>query len=134
MKPAAPSSAGAARTLVPSGALRVLLCRYHFSSLRGHGLIVREATIARLIRGFNEPRPMPAGTYSCPADFGVLVTARFVYTGARPDTVQVDESGCTVLTNGRVHRWAAYPPGPRLLRRLLSLTGCEAARRASACP
>lgn len=103
------------------------------NQLRGHALIVGRPRIARLAREFDELRPMPAGTYFCPADFGVLVTAQFVYTGAPRDTVQVDETGCTPVTNGRQHRWAPYPPGPTLMRQLLRYTGCPAGRPSSAC-
>lgn len=133
-RPATPSSGGsAAPTFVPSGATQLLLCRYHFSRLQGRGLTVRRSRIARLTREFNDLRPMPAGTYSCPADFGVLVTARFVYPGAAPETLQVDATGCTAVTNGRIHRWAFYPPGPRLLDQLLSATGCRARRLSAGC-
>lgn len=127
-------SGSAKDTLVPAHAPRVLLCRYHFNKLTGHRLIVGRDTISRLTREFNQLRTMPAGTYSCPADFGVLVTARFVYKGAPPDTLQVEEGGCTVVSNGRLHRWAFYPPGPALLGQLLRYTGCPAGGRSSTCP
>ncbi len=115
---------------MPAGAQRVLLCRYYrYRRLEGTRLITRPATIRMLTQEFNALRTMPSLVYHCPADFGVYVSARFSYRQGRPDYVLVDETGCETVTNGQLHRWAAYPPGARLLRQLLTYTGCSGGRR-----
>ncbi len=111
----------------------MLLCRYHFDALKGHGVITHASTIRKLTREFDALRAVPSGTYSCPADFGVLVSARFTYRRDGADYVLADESGCTIVSNGRVKRWATHPPGPELLRRLLRDTGCRGREPGSAC-
>ncbi len=131
--PIASSGPAASQNLVPKGASRVLLCRYRFTSLKGHGLITQASEVRTLTQEFDALRAMPNGTYSCPADFGVDVSALFKYRGAAADQVVADEGGCTIVWNGQLKRWAYYPPGPKLLRQLLTDSGCRSERSGSDC-
>jgi hypothetical protein len=113
--------------LVPSGARRVVLCRYTgFNdksphSLAGSGTLRSRRSVRALARRFNrlpEPGPEPR---ACPNDGGSVVTARFAYRHAPQVTVWTSLGGCSPVTNGALTRLALGHPA--LLARLRRLTG-----------
>jgi hypothetical protein len=124
-------ASGAKAQLVPSGARRVLVCRYGglnsgFFKMRlvNLRLVLDAATVTRLANEFNALKPFPTGSISCPADFGQNIIAIFSYRpGPRSDDpVTVDTSGCAPVTNGNLTRTAMFQPGPALLGQLKGMT------------
>jgi hypothetical protein len=63
----------------------------------------------------------------------VVVAAIFHYPDASPVTVLLDVTGCQLVGNGQIRRWARPPPGPKLIRRLMRQTGCPAKGGGPAC-
>jgi hypothetical protein len=55
-----------------------------------------------------------------------MIVALLAYPDGHTDTILVDASGCTTVTNGNLIRTISVPPplfGPKLLTELLHLTG-----------
>ncbi len=133
---AGPASSRAAegQTLVPGASNEVVLCRYRFSRLEGVRGLSGTHTIRRLSREYNALRRPPKGhTWACPADDGTTVVAQFKYPHGSPVTVRLEVTGCQLVTSGSQVRWANPPPGPRLTRQLLRLTGCPREGGGPAC-
>jgi hypothetical protein len=124
---------GASSSLVPAGAVEVLLCRYSGLTepaplnspppeftLSAERLIASGATVSRLASELDAIAPTPPGAaYSCPAGFGAFVVARFRYPAGADDPVTVDLSDCNDVTNGLVHRLALGAPVIRQLATLV---------------
>ena len=120
---------GAVDELVPAGATGALLCRYRGLDpsakrfrLIAFDKVTKASTVARLRAQLDALPPSPAGPTGCPADFGTSIVAYFYYPGASDDIVTVGTSGCTLVSNGHVHRSASLAPGPQLVRELEAMT------------
>lgn len=121
--------------LVPMHATRLTVCRYRFQQLAGSHVIAHEPSIASLGRQLDALRSPPTGgSWSCPGDDGTVLTASFEYRGLVDDVVVMDATGCQLVSNGTVQRWARYTPGPKLIDRLVLLTGCRHLWRKPGCP
>jgi hypothetical protein len=108
---------GARVALVPTGARRVLLCRYD-GPFGGSGIHLSHRF--RLIAGrvIDDPRrvsslaaelnrlPTISGAYACPNDTGAEIVAFFRYGSGPDDPVKVDVTGCMLATNGYIVRAA----------------------------
>jgi hypothetical protein len=120
--------AGAAQSLVPTGAREVWLCRYSgvgldpatARRLQAHRRTTDRTKVAELTDAFNALRPM-VGVSSCPDDNGtqvIAIFARYRGTGAAADPVTIDLTGCKTTTNGHVVRMGTAP----LVEQLMALT------------
>lgn len=125
------TAAGSSGQLVPGVPTGVLLCRYSglnptpsaAGRLLAHRLIADPGTVGQMRHEFDSLKPFQPGAYSCPADFGAKIVAIFRYAGGRSDDpVTLDPNGCTSVTNGKLVRTAMFPPGPKLIGRLETLT------------
>lgn len=119
---------GARSELVPPGTSRLLLCRYRGLNpsvqrfqLLASDRVRKRSTVARIMAQLNALAPS-TGVFSCPADFGALIVAYFRYRTGPDDVVNVDTSGCELITNGHVHRSASGGPGRQLLGELEAMT------------
>lgn len=136
--PSAGASTGsaAAKKLVPAGADQVALCRYQFSGLKADAFRTGLRAIRSLTHEYNALKPLPPSTSyprRCPKDDGVVVEAIFGYPDGSPVTVLLEVTGCQLVGNGQIERWARPPPGPKLIRRLMRQTGCPAKGGGPAC-
>jgi hypothetical protein len=121
--------AGATRELVPAGATSLLLCRYRGLNpyrkrfrLLGSGTVRAASKVAHLGAQLNALKVGGSGPIACPADDGSLIVAYFRYRDGSRDVVRIGTTGCEVVSNGPVNRWAAVAPGPQLLTELDALT------------
>ena len=125
--------AGAARELVPPGAVEVLLCRYSgfyhgvgprtpAFRLQAHDLIERTATVASMTRELDS-LPRLTTPIACPAGFGTAIVARFTYASGPQDPVTIALDGCLDASNGHVSRVSLSASWYAFVRRLAALTG-----------
>jgi hypothetical protein len=106
MHPPISQRPGADRTLVPTGARAVLICRYRDPRhLIAHRLITNPATVRALVAAFNGLPPIHPGVEACPVDTGNAVVAHFEYATKPDDPVHVNRTGCRSVTNGHLVRW-----------------------------
>ena len=110
------SNAPATRTtLVPTGAIRLTLCRYRglspdrkrVSTLARVKAVTSRARLAHLTREFDALPPFPStGAIDCPLDDDSETIAIFSYRQAPADPVLVSLTGCPAAYNGHLLRWA----------------------------
>jgi hypothetical protein len=126
--PTSSGVSGADATLVPDGAVSVLICRYGSLnaskplSLAASRRLREGAVPDRLIGRLRRLAPVPSGVLGCDNDDGSLVTARFKYPDGKRVLVLVELTGCQIARNGSTVRWARHDPGPTLIRQLRHLT------------
>jgi len=107
------------------------LCRYSgLNSALPPGSLVRSRLlqdrrlVTKLVREFDELKPLTPGAYNCPADVGSVILALLGYTDGEQVTIEVDITGCQFVTNGDVAATAdgfGTPVGPTLEHELASL-------------
>lgn len=119
----------ASASLVPTGARRVLLCRYTglaqpaskaAAFTLATSAIVRNARAAARFARELDALPASAPNYHCPADFGDAIVATFEYGSDPGDPVRVGLSGCEAITNGTVNRVGLDAPVVSQLESLVS--------------
>jgi hypothetical protein len=123
--PIVSASAGAATTLVPSGAQKLLLCRYSgvgqpLNGSRSLALIAQHQLSTKATGALASQLnalPAPTGTFHCPADIGTAIVAFFRYSppAAADDPVTIRLSGCSTVTNGQLMRIASTTAAGRRL-------------------
>jgi hypothetical protein len=119
--------APSAHVVAPPGAVALRLCRY--SGLNDHPRLSlvrtadvrRRARVARLV-GLLDRLPDMTSPVSCPNDDGSRIVALVSYPRRRVLPLDVALRGCQTVSNGRVHRTAARPPGPAVIAALKRLT------------
>ena len=119
------SRTGASATLVPAGAVRVLLCRYDgpFGGPRAHvanrfRLVARRLIVDRVRAGKLGAMldRIPRASYgyaSCP-NSGAAIIAFFRYASGPGDPVRVNLTGCMTATNGQMISDAGIGEAPVL--------------------
>jgi hypothetical protein len=123
---------GASKELVPSGARRLLLCRYSglwtgsgprrpAFVLLAHAQLTARAQVTRFASALDALK-RPSGVYSCPAASGEAIVLYFGYAGGPDDVVTVQTDGCWNATNGRITGNAETTAGLALVRSLEALT------------
>jgi hypothetical protein len=123
---------GASSELVPSGARRLLLCRYSGLPtgsgpqrpafvLLAHAQLSARAQVTRFANELDELK-RPSGVYSCPAASGEAIVLYFGYARGPDDIVTVQTDGCWNATNGRITGTAETTAGLALVRSLEALT------------
>ena len=118
------SVAGPAAQLVPGTPCAIVLSRYRGLPARpGTQLVARvrvrrASLLVELASEFDALRPMPPGSYACPEDNGSEIEATLKYPRQQALEVAIALSGCRTVARGQVHRWAAQPPGGKLLAQL----------------
>ncbi len=120
---------GATRTLVPTGAGELLLCRYSGLDAPGGAfrlqvqrLVSQQPTVAVLTSELDALTPT-TGIYHCPSERAADIVARFIYAAGPQNPVTVDLTGRNAVTNGHVHREAGTSAaGRRLIGALTRLT------------
>jgi hypothetical protein len=105
------------------------LCRYRGLNpypkrlrLLGSGTVRAASKVAHLGAELNALKALLTGPVACPADDGSQIVAYFRYRDGSRDVVRIQMTGCQVVSNGPVSRWAAIAPGPHLLNELEALT------------
>jgi len=121
--------------LVPPGAYRVLLCRYHglnsavaqARTLAYSRKVTSTKRVRQLARQFNALKPWPSSgvVTTCPFDDESEVVAFFRNGRSADVPVSSKLNGCRSVTNGQIGRNGLRDPGPRLLRHLMRLTHCK---------
>jgi hypothetical protein len=118
--------AAAREQLAPLGASAIRLCRYswrnahHPLTLVSSRLLASPTLMGQLVNEFDR-LPSLQGAVACPNDDGSQVLALLAYPDGREDSIGVDLSGCALVTNGSVHRYAAgFGSGPDLGPRLIN--------------
>jgi hypothetical protein len=113
--------------MVPSGAVRLRLCRYSGANaprplrLARSRLIRNVSLIDRLTHELNT-LPPARGTYHCPLDDGSEIVLRFGYRARTPRQVVVGLTGCQFITNLWTDTSGPSPQSARLVRQLTALT------------
>jgi hypothetical protein len=109
---------GVRRTLVPTGAVGLTVCRYNGMNatpstpqfgLLGIGVTDRSTIVKRLTRELDAIKPAH-GVYSCPFDDDSEDVMTFGYASAPGVVVTVDTGGCNEITNGQVKRLGLGKP------------------------
>jgi hypothetical protein len=109
--------------MLPTGARKVLLCRYHgypldrYQHLAASRLAGTRATVRRLVRGLNASYPFPDGPYFCARDDGSRAVAFFRYPDGREVPITVGLMGCRRVSNGRLAKRGDWKT-VQLIRRL----------------
>lgn len=135
--PTVSARAGAARQLVPPGAVEVLLCRYSgfyhgigprtpAFRLQAHDLIERAATVTSMTRELDS-LPRLTAPIACPAGFGTAIVARFRYATGPADPVTIALDGCLDASNGHVSRVSLSASWFAFVDHLAALTGLRLA-------
>jgi hypothetical protein len=119
--------APSAHVVAPPGAVALRLCRYSGVNAHPRRQLVRTADVRRRARvarlvGLLDRLPDMPSPVSCPNDDASRIVALVTYPRRRVLTLDIELSGCQTVSNGRVHKTAARPPGPALLATLKRLT------------
>jgi len=124
---------GSRMTLVPSGAVQLLLCRYSglngpppFPATTRFGLITERlltstSQVENLADALNALPAPSAYAISCPVDTGERIIAYFVYRSGARNPVTVGLTGCQEVTNGHVLRNGLDAPAISQLESLVPL-------------
>jgi hypothetical protein len=109
------------RLMVPTGAVSVLLCRYHglnpmerYQRLDAAALVTRGSTVRALLRGINGSFLPPEGTYFCPRDDASKAVAFFRYSNGHEAAVVIGLAGCEPVSNGHLVREADWKTVERI--------------------
>jgi hypothetical protein len=124
--------AGASSELVPTGARRLLLCRYSglwtgsgprrpAFVLLAHAQLSARAQVTRFADELDALK-RPNLLYHCPAASGAAIVLYFGYAGGPDDVVTVQTDGCANATNGRITGGAETTAGQALVHSLEALT------------
>jgi hypothetical protein len=112
-------------SIVPGEPDRLMLCRYlgldrgmRSDMLLSRRLVTSLSVVRSITEEFDDLRPFPSGTFSCPSDDGSRTYASFHYKDEPPVVVEASFTGCWVASNGRAD---AVVPSAHLQRRLRGL-------------
>jgi hypothetical protein len=118
--------------LAPSGANAILVCRYsgmnaHPRLVLVHSLLVRSSSLIAKVVAELDRLPSLRGTVNCPMDDGSEIVLTMYYPTGRTVMISLGLTGCDLVSNGSVARYAGgfgEPPafGPKLLDQLETLS------------
>lgn len=113
-------------TLVPVGAIRIVLCRYGLSTAENRAVEAKPTLIDEMTRQLNALKALPHRKFwRCPESDGTLVGMVFHYRHRASREALIQTNGCQWVKAGNQRRWAFFQPGSRLIERLLALTDCR---------
>jgi hypothetical protein len=116
---------GGGRQLVPSGAAKLLLCRYRGLNsartalrLRWYRLLTGRTEITSIATALDK-LPRAKAAFHCPMDDGSAILATFAFAARRSVTIRVGLRGCRTVTGPYLPvRTAISPGGARLVATL----------------